>query len=139
MPRKGLTTKGRNAVLTKSALQHQAALQKLKETELKLREADREDVKLLDDVRTALVGKLKADIDFWYERLKDLATHSEKGDEARARVLLGVLGKILADRREKDQQQGGAARTPFILQVIGDVKRGTAAAVQQAAIEVPGE
>jgi hypothetical protein len=130
MAKRGMV-QGKNAALTKAAVERHALLKKLKES-------DREDLAVLDEARVKLSQLLRDDMEFWYDQAKDVAMNGEKGCEGRGRVIIGMLGKIVADRKDREMASSGS-RQPFVFQVIGDVKRGTIEAVdslRRGAIEV---
>ena len=132
MAKRGFGKKGENTALMKAAVARQALLKKLKETE-------REDLAVLDEARVKLSELVRDDVEWWYGQARDVAENGEPiGTTGRGRMILGVLGKVLADRKEREGQATGS-RQPFVFQVIGDVKRGTLEAVEdlrRGAIEV---
>ncbi len=81
---------------------------------------------------------MRDEVEWWYGQAKALAEGGQKGDESRARVVMGMLGKVMADRKEREAGPAGA-KQPFVFQVIGDLQRGTLEAVEnlrRGAIEV---
>lgn len=133
MARKGMI-RGQNAALVKAAIERQGQLRKLKE-------AERRDLELLDTGREKVAELLRDDAGYWYEQAKMLAETAGREDETRVKVVLAMLAKLIADRKEKQTADAGP-KQPFVFQVIGDVKRGTLEsmeALRRGAIDVNAE
>lgn len=92
--------------------------------------------RLEDQLRTKLLRSIKKDYNQIYARLLQLLTgETTRNDEPQVKLMLGLLLKFAPEKRELDTRTAMAGRSPMLLVVQGGVRRGTAAARQEA-IEV---